>query len=142
MVEASLRQLTSYPQLFTKIEHFVAIISTVMATQSVDFFAVPKAHHHVSRLLVLVLILVVLVGVAWVITYFFGNRIVTPVDPLAGAKAELIARLKASTPATPPSPEQVQALVTKLAQPRSVITDTQKQALIDQLKKQTQSVTK
>lgn len=42
-----------------------------MASQYADFFATPEPHHHVSRLLVLSIILVVVGALVWVYSIFF-----------------------------------------------------------------------
>jgi flagellar basal body-associated protein FliL len=51
-----------------------------MANSEPDFLSLPKAHHHVSRLVILVIILVVIAIIGWLYVYLFSTN-----SPLPGS---------------------------------------------------------
>jgi hypothetical protein len=78
---------------------------------SPNFLAVPKQHHHVSRLLVLVIILAVIAGLSWLYIAVFNNSnapslVKTPVTvkkSLEQQKLDTLKQLTTSSTVKPPA---------------------------------------
>jgi hypothetical protein len=56
-------------------------MKTLMPTPPQNFLDLPKPHHHVSRLLVLVIVLAVIAIVAWLVTSLFQQKQTISVTP-------------------------------------------------------------
>jgi hypothetical protein len=59
-------------QLKNKILILIMAINT--SPVGTDFLALPKPHHHVSRLLVLIIILAIIGGAVWAYSYYLSDR--------------------------------------------------------------------
>jgi hypothetical protein len=83
-----------------------------------NFLDIPKPHHHVSRLLVLVIILAVIILVAWLVSYLWQNKqtvtVTVPAVPHALANDDRLMMLTRPSDVAPINPTLSDAQRAKL----------------------------